>query len=174
MPIYAFEGREPSVAPTAWIAPSADVIGDVRVGPECYVGWGAIVRGDHGTIDIQEGAAVEEGVIIHTSEGFVCRIGEHATIGHGAMLHDATVEAYAVVGVRATLSNRSILGRWAILGEMGLLREGQHIPPESIAVGAPARVIGRLEERHKERWLDGKARYRAFTRRNPVGLTKVE
>jgi len=173
MPIYAFEGRKPDIHPTAWVAPSADVIGDVRVGPECYIGWGAVIRGDHGTIDIREGTAVEEGVIIHTTIGFVCRIGRHVTIGHGALLHETTVEDYAVIGVRATLSDGSIVGEWSIVGEMGLVKERQIIPPESIAVGIPVEVIGRVEERHKRRWLEGKARYREFTHRNPAGLTRL-
>ncbi len=174
MAIYEFEGRRPSIHPQAWVAPSADLIGDVRIGAGCYIGWGAVLRGDHGRIVIQDGTAVEEGVIIHTSAGFTCRIGRNATLGHGALLHDATVEEFAVVGMRATLSNRSVVGRWAIVGEMGLLREDQAIPPESIAVGVPARVIGPVEDRHKQRWLEGKKRYQAFCRRNPGGLKKMQ
>lgn len=174
MALYEFEGRRPSIHAQAWVAPSADIIGDVHIGSRCYIGWGAVLRGDHGRIVIEEGCAVEEGVIIHTSTGFTCRIGENATLGHGAVLHDATVEEYAVVGMRATVSNRSVVGRWAIVGEMGLLREDQEIPPGSIAVGVPARVIGMVEDRHKQRWLEGKKRYQEFTQRNPAGLKKVE
>ncbi len=174
MPSYDFEGRFPVIDPSAWVAPSADLIGDVQISANCYIGWGAVLRGDHGTIMIGEGSAAEEGVIIHTSEGFVSRIGREVTLGHGAVLHDATVEDFAVVGMGAVLSNRSVVGRWAVIGEMGLLREGQIVAAESIAVGAPVRVIGQVEQRHKDRWIAGKRRYQKFAERNPVGLTEVK
>ena len=174
MPLYEFEGKRPAVDPTAWIAPSADVIGDVHIGPQCYVGWGAVLRGDHGSIVIEAGSAVEEGVIIHTSPDFVSRIGPEATLGHGAMLHNATVEAFVVIGIRATVSNFATVGEWAIIGEMGLVRERQVIAPGAIAVGQPVKIIGQVEPRHKDRWLAAKKRYQEFTRRNRLGLKEIQ
>ena len=174
MPLYEFEGKRPEVDPTAWIAPSADVIGDVHIGPQCYVGWGAVLRGDHGSIVIEAGSAVEEGVIIHTSPDFVSRIGPEATLGHGAMLHNATVEAFVVIGIRATVSNFATVGEWAIIGEMGLVRERQVIAPGAIAVGQPVKIIGQIEPRHKDRWMAAKKRYQEFTRRNRLGLKKIQ
>ena len=170
MPIYKFEGKSPSIDPTAWVAPSADIIGDVRIGAECYVGWQAVLRGDHGKIIIERGAAIEEGVIIHTTPGFTCWIGPEATIGHGAMLHNATIDGFAVVGIGATVSNYAKVGEWTIIGEMGLVAGNQQVPAESIAVGQPVKVIGPVTEKHKERWLTGKRRYQEYTRRNPAGL----
>ena len=173
MPFYEFEGRRPKVHPQAWVAPSADVIGDVTLDELAYVGWEAVLRGDHGTIRVGWGAAVEEGVIIHTGEGFTCSIGEQATIGHGAMLHNAIIEDLAVIGMRATVSNFSRVGRWSIIGEMGLVPAHKEIPAEAIAVGHPVKVVGRVEERHKERWLAGKKRYQAFAKRNQTGLLEL-
>ena len=173
MPVYEFEGKRPAIDRSAWVAPTACLIGDVRIGPEVYVGWHAVLRGDHGSIEIGEGSAVEEGVIIHTSRGFFSRVGLEVTLGHGAMLHDATVDDMAVIGMRATVSNSSVVGRWSIIGEMGLVRAGQVIPPESIAVGVPVKVIGKVEDRHKERWRGGKLRYREFTRRNKKGVNLI-
>jgi len=173
MPLYEFEGKRPAVDPTAWIADSADVIGDVTIGPSCYVGWQAVLRGDHGRIVVDAGSAVEEGVIVHTSPEIVSRIGPQATIGHGAMLHNATIDAFAVVGIRATVSNFATVGEWAIIGEMGLVRERQIIPPGAIAVGQPVKIIGQIEQRHKERWLAAKERYQAFTLRNKTGLRRI-
>lgn len=173
MGIYEFEGRRPSIHAEAWVAPSADIIGDVRIGPRCYVGWGAILRGDHGTIIVEEGSAIEEGVVIHTTVDFLTRIGKEVTIGHGALLHNANVDDFAVIGVRATISNYSHIGRWSIVGEMGLVIAKQDIPPEVIVVGVPGQVIGRVEEHHKKRWMEGKKRYQAFTRRNPSGLKQI-
>ena len=174
MPLYEFEGKLPEVDPTAWIAPSADIIGDVRIGSQCYVGWGAVLRGDHGCIVIEAGSAIEEGVIIHTSPDFVSRIGPEATIGHGAMLHNATIKAFAVIGIRATVSNFATVGEWAIIGEMGLVRARQEIGAGVIAVGQPVEIIGEIEYRHKERWLLAKKRYQDFTRRNPLGLKEIQ
>jgi phenylacetic acid degradation protein len=174
MPFYEFEGKRPLVDPDAWVAPSADIIGDVQIGPNCYVGWQAVLRGDHGRIVIEAGSAVEEGVIVHTSPDFVSRIGPEATIGHGAMLHNATVEAFAVIGIRVTVSNFAIVGEWAIIGESGLVRERQMIPAGAIAVGQPVKVIGQIEQRHKERWSAAKKRYQEFTRRNKQGLKEIK
>ncbi len=173
MPLYEFEGKRPQIHPQAWVAPSADIIGEVTLGPSCYVGWGAVLRGDHGTIIIGQGSAVEEGVIIHTGEGETCEIGEQVTLGHGAMLHGTTIDDFAVIGMRATISNFSRVGRWAIIGEMGLVQAGREIPAEVVAVGQPVKIIGAVEEKHKERWRAGKKRYQAFTRRNRTGLTEI-
>ena len=174
MSFYEFEGNRPTIDPTAWIAPSADIIGDVRIGPKCYIGWAAVLRGDHGSIVIGEGSAIEEGVIIHTGPEFVSRIAQQVTVGHGAMLHNATIEAFAVIGLRATISNFSTIGRWTIIGEMGLVQANQDIPAGVIAVGQPVKIIGQVEERHKERWLAGKKRYQDFTERNRKGLKKIQ
>jgi carbonic anhydrase/acetyltransferase-like protein (isoleucine patch superfamily) len=174
MPQYEFEGKRPSIDATAWVAPSADIIGDVQIGSHCYVGWQAVLRGDHGRIVVEAGSAVEEGVIVHTSPDFVSRIGPQTTIGHGAMLHNATVEGFAVIGIRATISNFATVGEWAIIGEMGLVRERQAIPAGAIAVGQPVNIIGQIEPRHKERWSAAKKRYQDFTRRNPLGLKVIQ
>ena len=86
------------------------------------------------------------------------------------MLHNATIDGFAVVGVRATVSNYARVGKWAIIGEMGLVAGNQEVPAEVIAVGQPVKVIGSVTEKHKERWLIGKRRYQEYTRRNPAGL----
>jgi len=174
VPLYEFEGKRPAIDPGAWVAPSADLIGDVRIGPGVYVGWASVLRGDNGTIIVEEGSAIEEGVLIHTSVDCTCLIGTEATIGHGAMLHNTTVEPYAVIGMRATLSNFSKVGRWSIIGEMGLVIARQEIPPEAIAVGQPVKVIGQVEERHKTRWTESKRRYQRYVERNRAGLKLME
>ena len=173
MPIYEFEGKRPTIDPTAWVAPTADIIGNVEIGSHCYIGWQAVLRGDHGRIVIKTGSAVEEGVIVHTSPEFTSHIGTQATIGHGAILHNATIEAYAVIGIRATVSNFATVGEWSIIGEMGLLREHQKIPPAVIAVGQPVAIIGEVAPRHKERWSAAKKRYQEFTRRNKMSLIRI-
>ena len=98
MTLYSFEGRVPQVAPSAYVAPSAQVIGRVVVGEDCYVGHGAILRGDYGTILVGDGTAVEDGVIVHARPDDTTRFGKRVTLGHGAMIHNATVHDGAVIG----------------------------------------------------------------------------
>jgi carbonic anhydrase/acetyltransferase-like protein (isoleucine patch superfamily) len=174
MPLYEFEGKRPTIHPSAWVAPSADIIGSVSIGPLCYVGWGAILRGDHGSIELQEGTAVEEGVIIHTPKDFTSRFGKQATLGHGAMLHGATVERFAVIGMRTTIANFGVVGEWAIIGEAGLVKNSQVVPPHSVAVGQPVKVIGDITEAHKEKWRSGKQAYIDFAKRNQKSLRLIE
>lgn len=173
MPLYEFEGKRPFIDASAWIAPSADIIGDVVVGPRCYVGWRAVLRGDHGRIVVEEGSAVEEGVLIHTSAAFTSRIGPMATLGHGSVLHSATIEEFAVIGMAATVCNYARVGRWAIIAEAGLVIAKQEVPPESIAVGQPVSVLGSIRAEHRERWLKAKQAYIDFTVRNRQGLKRI-
>ena len=154
MGIYAFEDRHPHIAPTAYVSPTAQIIGDVAIGERCYIGHGAILRGDYGSIQIGDETAIEEGVIIHARPDDWTRIGKRVTVGHGAMVHNATIRDEAVIGMRAVISDFSDVGIGAIIGEMGLVRNGQTIPPHKVAVGVPVKVVGDVEERHSDmtRW----------------------
>jgi carbonic anhydrase/acetyltransferase-like protein (isoleucine patch superfamily) len=149
MPIYAFEGRRPSIAASAYVSPSAQVIGQVMIGERCYIGHGVILRGDYGSIAIGDETAVEEGVIVHARPQDWTRIGRRVTLGHGAMVHNATIHDGAVIGMRAVISDYSEVGEGALVGEMALVKNGQRIPALKVAVGLPAQVIGDVEERHR-------------------------
>lgn len=173
MALYEFEGKRPKIHPSSWVASSADIVGDVTIGPKCYVGWGSILRGDHGSIEVCEGTAVEEGVIIHTPKNFVSRFGVQTTLGHGSLYHGATVEDFAVIGMRATVSNYAIIGKWSIIGEAGLVKEAQHIPAGVIAVGHPVKIIGQITEKHRQRWINGKSAYLNFVVRNKKSLFPI-
>jgi carbonic anhydrase/acetyltransferase-like protein (isoleucine patch superfamily) len=150
MPSYAFEGRRPDIAGSAYLAPSAIVIGKVEIGERCYIGHGAILRGDYGAIAIGEETAVEEGVIIHARPEDWTRIGKRVTLGHGAMVHNATILDGAVIGMRAVISDFSVVGEGAIVGEMTLVKNHQQIPGQKVAVGVPARVVGDVDRRHRD------------------------
>jgi phenylacetic acid degradation protein len=149
MTIYAFEGRRPEIHASAYVAPSATVIGRVSIGARCYVGHGAIVRGDYGSVAIGDETAVEEGVIIHARPEDWTRIEERVTLGHGAMVHNATIRAGATIGMRATVSDYAEVGAGAIVGEMTLVKNSQTIPPRKVAVGVPARIVGDVGEQHR-------------------------
>ncbi|MFH1809387.1 MAG: gamma carbonic anhydrase family protein [Pseudomonadota bacterium] len=166
MTIYSFEGRRPRIASSAYISPTAQVIGDVHIGARCYIGHGAILRGDYGSIAIGDETAVEEGVLIHARPDDWTRIGKRVTLGHGAMIHNATIQDGAVIGMRAVISDFSEVGEGALVGEMSLVKNRQKIPPRTVAVGAPARIIGEITAHHhdmthwaKDLYVDLAARY---------------
>jgi phenylacetic acid degradation protein len=159
MALYRFEDRKPQVAQGAFVAESALVIGDVRIGKNAYIGHGAILRGDYGTILIGEGTAVEEGVIVHARPNDRTIFGSHVTVGHGAMIHNAEIKDYAVIGMRATISDYSMVGEWTIIGEMGLVKSNQDVPDGVVAVGVPAKVVGKIDKKQKEFWTYGKKLY---------------
>lgn len=175
MPIYSFEGRQPTIATTAYVSPTAQIIGRVKVGEDCYIGHGAILRGDYGSIEIGDGTAVEEGVIIHARPEDWTRIGTRVTIGHGAMIHNATIRDEAVIGMRAVISDFSEVGVGAIIGEMGLVRNRQKIPSGKIAFGLPVKVVGDVDERHADMTVWAKDLYIDLARRYLSGaMVQIE
>lgn len=159
MALYRFEDRIPKVDETAFVAESAMVIGDVRIGKNVYIGHGAILRGDYGTIIIGEGTAIEEGVIVHARPDDLTIFGDHVTVGHGAMIHNAVIKDYAVIGMRSTISDYSEVGQWAIVAEMALVKNSQKVPEGMIVAGVPAQVICEVNEKHKVLWSYGKQLY---------------
>ena len=159
MALYQFEERKPRVSKGVFIAESALVIGDVQIDKDVYIGHGAILRGDYGTIHIGEGTAIEEGVIVHARPNDRTIFGNHVTVGHGAMIHNAQIRDYAVIGMRATISDYSIVGEWTIIGEMGLVKSNQNVPDGVVAVGIPVKVVGKVDKKQKEFWSYGKKLY---------------
>lgn len=159
MALYQFEGRTPQVGEGSFVAESALVIGDVQIGKDAYIGHGVILRGDYGTIVVGEGTAIEEGAIVHARPDDRTVFGRFVTVGHGAMVHNARIKDYAVIGMRATISDYSVVGRWVIVGEMGLVKNSQHVPDGRVAVGVPVRVVGGVNEKQKEFWSYGKKLY---------------
>lgn len=169
MAIYAFEDRQPVIAPSAYVSPTALVIGNVIIGERCYVGHGAILRGDYGSIEVGDESAVEEGVIVHARPSDWTHIGRRVTVGHGAMIHNATIDDGAVIGMRAVVSDYSHVGAGAIIGEMALVRRRQTIPPHKTAVGVPARVVGDVAPRHRDMSHWAKDIYVALAARYAAG-----
>lgn len=165
MALYEFEGRRPQVAQGSFVAESALVIGDVQIGKDAYIGHGVILRGDYGTIIVGDGTAIEEGAIVHARPNDRTVFGSRVTVGHGAMIHNAKIKDWAVIGMRATISDYSVVGEWAIIGEMGLVKNNQHVPDGSVAVGVPARVVSKVNIQQKEFWSYGKKLYTEMAHR---------
>lgn len=165
MTLYVFEGQRPQVGEGSFIAESATVIGNVKIGKNVYVGHGVILRGDYGTIIVGDGTALEEGVIVHARPKDKTVFGEQVTVGHGAMVHNAHIKDFAVIGMRSTISDFSIVGKWTIIGEMSLVKRNQKIPDGSVAVGSPAKVIGKVTTEQREFWSYGKKLYIEMAKR---------
>jgi len=159
MALYRFAGRMPIVSAKSYIGEATMLIGDVKIGDCCYIGPGAILRGDHGTIEVGPGTAIEDGVIIHASTGGKCHIGENVTIGHGAIVHAEDIEDYAVIGMGAILSLHVRIGSWTIVAEGSVVKNRQIIPGGVVVAGNPANIVRDVEARDREFWLWGKQLY---------------
>ena len=176
MALYQFEEHKPRVSQGAFVAESALVIGDVQIGKDAYIGHGAILRGDYGTIHVGDGTAIEEGVIVHARPNDRTEFGSHVTVGHGAMIHNARIKDYAVIGMRATISDYSVVGEWTIIGEMGLVKSHQKVPDGVVAVGVPVKVAGKVDKKQKDFWSYGKRLYVEMAHRyiTPGAFKQIE
>lgn len=159
MPIYEINGRRPVIGRGSWIAPAAQIIGDVKIGDNCYIGHGAVIRGDYGTVVIGNGTAVEEMVMIHSRPGGITEIGESVTIGHMAMIHNCTLHDNCVIGMNSTVTNYSDIGEWSIIGEHALIKSRQVVPPRKIYAGVPAVEKGDVQQKHIDEWGAAKKIY---------------
>ena len=162
MSVYALGGLAPQIDGSAFVAPSADLIGNVRVGAGASVWFGAVLRGDMEPITVGEGSNVQDGAVLHTDPGFPCTLGRDVTVGHRAIVHGATCEAGSLVGMGAVMLNGSRLGRGAVLGAGALLPEGREVPAGMLAVGVPAKVVRAVPEAdNAEHYQAAAQRFRA-------------
>ncbi|MFD1788673.1 gamma carbonic anhydrase family protein [Sphingomonas floccifaciens] len=173
MPLYAIAGQAPTLGAGAWVAPSADVIGDVHLGDEASVWFGAVVRGDNTPILIGARSNVQEGAALHSDPGAPLTIGEDVTVGHHAVLHGCTVGARSLIGMGAIVLNRAVIGEDCIVGAGALVTEGKVFPPGSLVVGSPARAVRTLDDAAKAMLRGSAAVYVAKAREYAEGLTRV-
>ena len=172
--IYAFNGKKPKISKKAYVSDQAVVIGDVRIGDDCYVGPGAILRADFGRIEIGSGTAVEEGVLIHVYPRSPCQVGERVTFGHGAIIHARTIGDLAVIGMGAVISINARIGEGAIVAEGSVVRMRQTIPPAVVIAGNPVKVVRKVTRRDEERWREGKQQYIDLVRKYlELGIQRI-
>ena len=157
--LYSFDNKEPKIGKESYVSETAFLIGDVRVGDNCYIGHGAILRGDYGTIEIGNGSAVEEGVIIHVFLKETCRIGERVTLGHGAIVHARSIGDMAVVGMGAIVSVNAEIGEGSIVAEGAIVKMNQKIRSGVVVAGNPTRIVRELSDEDKSFWERGKQHY---------------
>lgn len=161
--IYEFEGKRPRIDPSAYISDTAVVIGDVTIGARCYIGPGAVIRGDERPIWIGDESAVEDLCLIHVggsdekTDG--CHIGRRVTIGHGAIIHGNYIRDGANIGMGAIVSLFADIGEYAVVAEGAVVKKLQHIPARTVVGGTPARVLRELEDKDIYAWERSKQTY---------------
>ena len=146
MPLYEIEGVGPRLGESCWIAPSADLIGDVRLGKRCSVWFGAVIRADNTPIIFGDETNFQDGAIGHSDPGAPLTLGARVTVGHQAILHGCTVEDEALIGMGARVLNGAVIGSQCIVGAGALISEGKLFEPRSLIVGSPARVVRSLTD----------------------------
>lgn len=171
MAVYSFEDKIPEIGEGTWIAPSAEIVGDVTIGKNCYIGFGAVIRGDFGKIVIGDESAIEEGVIIHCASNV--EIGKRVIVGHMAMIHDSVIEDYSLIGMQSMICDYSYIKKWTIIGEKSMVKKKQVIPSNKIYGGMPATEIGDLTSVHKEFLEMGQQLYADLSGRYKKGFKRI-
>lgn len=161
MAIYALEDRIPSLPPAGryWVAPEAQVIGDVRLGLDVGIWFGAVLRGDNDPITIGERSNIQDNAVLHSDLGSPLTIGADVTVGHNAILHGCMVGDGSLIGMGATILNGARIGRHCIVGANALVTEGKEFPDFSLIVGSPAKVQRELPPDMAGKLLESAAGY---------------
>lgn len=148
MPLYALEEWRPELPPKGqyWIAPNATLIGRVRLAAGASVWFGTVIRGDNDWISIGERTNIQDLCTLHTDPGIPLTVGANVSVGHGAIIHGATVGDNTIIGMGATLLNRSRIGKNSIVGANALIPEGKEFPDNSLIVGVPGKAIRTIGE----------------------------
>jgi len=170
MALYKFESKVPKIGKETYVAETADVIGDVVIGNKCYIGPGARIKGDYGSIRIGNETAIQENCILHARPDETCSVGKQANIGHGAILHNCTIKDGAIIGMGAIVSDWAVVDKNAIVAEGCVVKQHQVIPAGKIAVGVPAKIIGNRDKQ----WAQFKGIYVELAKRYLKGLKKIK
>jgi carbonic anhydrase/acetyltransferase-like protein (isoleucine patch superfamily) len=176
MTLYSLDGKSPELPENGdvWVAPDANVVGQVRLGQGASVWFGCTLRGDNELIDIGDGSNVQENTVMHTDKGYPLTIGVNCTIGHKAMLHGCTVGDNSLIGMGATVLNGAKIGKNCLIGATALITEGKEIPDGSLVMGSPGKVVRQLDETAIQSLTLSALHYQENMRRFRDGLTPVE
>ncbi|MEW6469516.1 MAG: transferase hexapeptide repeat family protein [Bacteroidota bacterium] len=172
--IYEFKGYRPVVHPSSFIHPLAAVTGNVKIGRNVFVGSGAAIRGDFGEIIIEDGCNIQENCIIHMFPGVTVRLKKGAHIGHGAIIHGATIGKDVLVGMNAVIMDHVVIGNECIIGALSLLTEGMKVPGRKVVVGNPARIVKDVSDKMLGWKTQGTRIYQRLTADCLNGLKECE
>lgn len=174
MPLYSFEGVSPTVHPEAWVAPTATLVGDVIVEKGASIWYGVVIRGDLGRIIIREGANIQDNSVIHAGTDRTCEVGKNATVGHQCLVHDCQIGEQALIGNGAIVLDGAVIGERTLIAAGATVTPGSVIPPESVALGSPAKKIIPLEGTAKLFVDHNAAVYHDLARRHAASIEQVE
>ncbi len=167
MALYELDGMAPKVAASAWVADNAQVMGDVVLGEDSSVWFGATLRGDTETITVGRGSNIQDGSVLHADIGFPMTVGENVTVGHQVMLHGCTIGDGSLIGIGAVVLNGAKIGKHCLVGAGSLVTEGKEFPDGSMILGSPARAVKSLTPEQidslrmsAKHYTDNAARYR--------------
>ena len=172
MAIYEIGGKKPLIGKGTWVAPSAQIIGDVTIGKDCFIGFGAIIRGDFGPILIGDNTLIEENVVIHTGTRVI--IGNRVIIGHLAMIHDAVIHDNCLVGMKSMICDNAVIHKNSILAEQSLVRKNQVIPEGKLCAGAPAVPLKNVESHHRDQFDIGLNKYMELIKQYNTSFKKIQ
>lgn len=161
---YQANGIRPVVDASSYVHPTAVVIGQVTIGKNCYIGPGAVLRGDWGAIDIEDGCNVQENCVIHMFPGLTVKLLAGAHIGHGAAIHGAVIGRNCLVGINSVIMDHVLLGDESIVGALTLIKEGERIAPRSVVVGNPGKVIREVSDEMLRWKTEGTTLYQQLPR----------
>ncbi|MBN8443184.1 MAG: phenylacetic acid degradation protein PaaY [Thauera sp.] len=174
MPCYEIDGLKPVIHPTAFVHPDAVLIGDVIVGPRCYVAPLASLRGDFGRIVLKEGSNIQDTCVMHGFPGTDTVIGVDGHVGHGAVLHGCRIGRNALVGMNAVIMDNAVVGEECIVAACAFVKAGMEIPPRKLVAGMPAKVMRDLSEQEVGWKTDGTRTYQELTERCLATLKPCE
>jgi carbonic anhydrase/acetyltransferase-like protein (isoleucine patch superfamily) len=175
MPLYSLDGKapEPPAADRYWVAPDAHVIGNVVIGDDVGIWFGAVIRGDNEAITLGAETNIQEHATLHTDLGFPLTTGRGCTIGHGAILHGCILGDHVLIGMGAIVLNGAKIGAGSLVGAGALVTEGKEFPPHSLIVGSPARAVRTLDDKALEGLKGSAAGYARNWKRFAKGLKVV-
>ena len=159
MSIYSLGALTPRIAPSAWVAPNASVMGDVTLGERVSIWFGAVLRGDIDRISIGAGSNIQDGSVCHADPGRPLLVGEHVTVGHMVMLHGCTIGDHCLIGIGAVVMNGAVIGKNSVVGAGSLVTEGKEFPEGSLIMGSPAKVVRQLDAAALEKLQQNAANY---------------
>lgn len=173
MPIYRLGDKIPQLDPTAWVAPNATVIGDVRLAANVSIWWNAVLRGDNDPIAIGADSNIQDGSVLHTDAGVPMTIGRDVTVGHLVMLHGCTVGDGSLIGIKSVILNGAVIGRNCLIGANTLIPEGKLIPDRSLVMGSPGKVVRELTDEQIARIVHSAAHYVSNAQRYQQLLVEI-
>lgn len=174
MAVYQLDDKIPQVHETAWIADSAQVMGQVRVDRDASIWFGAVLRGDTELLHLGAGSNIQDASVLHADAGFPVLIGERVTVGHKVMLHGCTIGDGSLIGIGAIVLNGARIGKNCLVGAGALVTEGKAFPDGSMILGSPARVVRQLSAEQVAMLQHGAEHYMANARRFRAGLKRLD